>query len=167
MLSRYREALPCTLAATGYFAVWTLCGVVVFPLGLALAELAMRMPSVSRAVPFATGVVVLIAGILQFTAWKKRQLACCRAAPWRAHAAGAGAAWRQGLRVGVHCLNCCAGLTAVLLVLGVMELRAMVFVTIAIAAERLAPAGERVARGFGTAIIASGVYLITTGCLNA
>ena len=55
-----------------------------FPLGLALAEIAMRVPAVSRAAPIATGVVVLIAGVLQFTAWKKRQLACCRAAPLRA-----------------------------------------------------------------------------------
>ena len=35
----------------------------------------MRVPAVSRAAPIATGVVVLIAGVLQFTAWKKRQLA--------------------------------------------------------------------------------------------
>ncbi len=35
-----------TLVAAGYFTVWTLCGVVVFPLGLALAEIAMRVPAV-------------------------------------------------------------------------------------------------------------------------
>ena len=118
MLSRYREALArtdgirigplTTFVGAGYFAIWTLCGVVVFPLGLALAEIAMRVPAVSRAAPIATGVVVLIAGVLQFTAWKKRQLECCRAAPRRALPAGAGTAWRHGLRLGLHCLHCCA-----------------------------------------------------------
>ena len=124
----------------------------------------MRVPAVSRAAPIATGVVMLIAGVLQFTAWKKRQLECCRAAPDRALPAGAGTAWRYGLRLGLHCLHCCAGLTAVLLVIGVMDLRAMAAVTALIAAERLAPAGERVARGIGAAIITCGVYLIATGC---
>ena len=44
---------------------------------------------------------------------------------------------------------CCAGLTVILLVIGVMDLRAMAVVTAAITAERLAPAGEQVARASG------------------
>jgi predicted metal-binding membrane protein len=163
MLSRAQLGRRTTLAAAGYFAVWITCGVAVFPVGLAFAEIAMRMPLVSRAVPIATGMVVLVAGILQFTAWKTRQLACCRAAPMRALTANARTAWRHGLRLGLHCLRCCAGLTAVLLVVGVMDLRAMVLVAVAITAERLAPAGERVARALGAVIIGCGVYLIATG----
>ena len=146
-----------TLVGAGYFTVWTLCGVVVLPLGLVLAEIAMRVPVVSRAMPIATGVVMLIAGVLQFTAWKKRQLACCRAAPGCALTANAGTAWRHGLQLGLHCVHCCAGLTAVLLVIGVMDLRAMAVVAIAIAAERLAPAGERVARRHRVIIMGVGL----------
>jgi hypothetical protein len=41
----------------------------------------MRTP---RALPIAVGVVVVIAGFLQFTAWKARHLACCWDAPGRA-----------------------------------------------------------------------------------
>ena len=170
MLSRYREALTrtdgtrlgqlTTLVGAGYFSVWTLCGVVVFPLGLVLAEIAMREPVVSRAVPIATGVVVLIAGILQFTTWKKWQLACCRAAPGCVLTANARTAWRHGLQLGLHCLHCCAGLTAGLLVIGVMDLRAMAIVAIAIAAERLAPGAERVAHAIGILIIMGGILLI-------
>ena len=52
-----------------------------FPLGVALAAVEMQLPTLARAVPIAVGVVVLIAGALQFTAWKARQLACCREAP--------------------------------------------------------------------------------------
>ena len=70
------------------------------------------------------------------------------------------AAWRHGLRLGLHCSYSCAGLTAILLVLGVMDLRAMVVVTAAITLERLAPAGERVARAIGAVIVGAGLFLI-------
>jgi len=77
----------------------------------------------ARAVPIAVGVVVLIAGSLQLTAWKARHLACCREAPGRGRTlpAGAATAWRHGLRLGLHCSHCCAGLMVILLVIGVME----------------------------------------------
>jgi predicted metal-binding membrane protein len=54
----------------GYFFVWTAFGMAAFPLGVALAAVEMQLPALARAVPIAVGVVVLIAGALQFTAWK-------------------------------------------------------------------------------------------------
>ena len=69
-------------------------------------------------------------------------------------------AWRHGLRLGLHCGTCCAGLTAILLVIGIMDLRGMAVVTAAITAERLAPAGERVARVTGAFAVAAGLLLI-------
>jgi hypothetical protein len=54
-----------------------------FPLGVALAAIEMQQLALARAVPIAVGVVVLIAGSLQFTAWKAHRLACCREAPGR------------------------------------------------------------------------------------
>jgi predicted metal-binding membrane protein len=172
VLWRYRQAVGSAgearlgqltaIAGAGYFAVWTALGIAAFPLGVALAALEMQQPALARAVPVATGVVVLIAGALQFTAWKARQLACCREAPGCGCTlpADVGTAWRHGLRVGLHCVQCCAGLMAILLVLGVMDLRAMVIVTAAITAERLAPAGERVARAIGLVVVGAGLLLI-------
>src|SRR5262249_46652081 len=119
-------------------------------------------PMLSRAVPVAVGVVVLIAGALQFTAWKAHHLACCRAAPERDHTspANAGTAWRHGLRLGLHCRCCPLVLTVLVLVLGAMELRAMAVLTAAITVERLAPAGERVARAIGAVVVGAGLFLI-------
>ena len=172
MLWRYREAVDgisepwpgrlTALVALGYFSVWTAFGMAVFALGAALAAVEMRHAMLARAVPVAIGLVVLIAGALQFTAWKAHHLACCRAAP-HGHAmlpANAGRAWRHGVRLGLHCSYCCAGLTAILLVMGVMDLRAMAIVTAAITLERLAPAGERVARAIGAVALAAGLWLI-------
>ncbi|WP_242352283.1 MULTISPECIES: DUF2182 domain-containing protein [Anaeromyxobacter] len=172
MLRRYREAVGSTgearlglltaLVGAGYFFVWTVLGVAIFPLGVALASAEMQQPALARAVPIAVGGVVLVAGACQLTAWKARHLACCREAPGRGRAlpAGAGTAWRHGLRLGLHCTFCCAGPTAVLLVVGVMDLRAMAVVTAAITVERLAPAGERVARATGALAVGAGLLLI-------
>ncbi len=49
---------------------------------------------------------------------------------------------------------------ATLLVIGVMDLRAMARVALAITVERLAPAGERVARLAGGVAAATGLFLI-------
>jgi predicted metal-binding membrane protein len=116
----------------------------------------------ARAVPIAAGVVVLIAGAFQFTARKAHHLASCREAPGRCRTqpVDAGTAWRHGLRLGLHCSHCCVGLMAILLVIGVMDLRAMVLVAGAITVERLAPAGERVARAIGVLIVGAGLFLI-------
>lgn len=172
MLSRYREAvageggtpLECltALVGIGYFFVWALFGTAVFPLGVALAEIEMRLPALARAVPIVTGLVVTIAGAIQFTAWKSHHLSCCRQARRRNRTLppDAATAWRSGLRLGVHCSYCCANLTAILLVIGMMDLRAMTVVTVAITAERLAPEGQRVAHGVGVVTIGAGLLII-------
>jgi predicted metal-binding membrane protein len=172
MLWRYRQAVGRTgetrlgrltaLVSVGYFFVWTAVGMAAFPLGVALATIEMQQPALARAVPIAIGVVVLIAGALQFTAWKGHHLACCREAPGRGRTlrADAGTAWRHGLRLGIHCSHCSAGPMAILLVVGVIDLRAMVVVAAAITVERLAPAGERVARVIGAVVVGAGFIMV-------
>ena len=177
MLWRYQEAVGAAgearlarltaLVGIGYFAVWAVFGAAAFAMGFALAEVAMRQPSLARAVPIAAGVVVLIAGSLQFTAWKARQLECCRTAPGPGLVlpSDAGTAWRHGLRLGLRCGGCSGGLMAILLVMGVMDLRAMAVVAAAITVERLAPAGERASRAVGAAVVVAGLFLIARAAL--
>jgi len=169
MLWRYRQALDraaaarpnrlTVVAAAGYFLVWSTLGAAVFPLGAVLMEAAMRWPALAHAAPLAAALVVLCGGVLQFSAWKARRLACCRERPGRV-GTYAGAAWRQGLRMGLRCVLCCLEPTAALLALGVMDLGAMAAVTVAISAERLASCGTRVARGFGAVAVAVGALLV-------
>jgi predicted metal-binding membrane protein len=173
MLWRYRQAVGkagetrlgwlTVLVGVGYFLVWAMLGMAAFLLGVALAAVEMHLPALARAMPIVVGVVILIAGTLQFTAWKAHHLACCREAPGhgRTLPADASTAWRHGLRLGLHCNYCCAGLTTILLAIGVMDLRAMAAVTAAITLERLAPAGERVARAIGAIVVGAGLFLIS------
>lgn len=171
-LWRYRDAIGragdtragwlTALAGAGYFVVWTGFGIVAYPLGVALAAIEMQAPALARAVPIAVGVIVAIVGALQFTAWKLHHLACCREGPRLGSASPADAhtAWRFGLRLGVQCSYCCGSLMAMLLVVGVMDLVAMALVTAAITAERLASAGERVARVIGGIVVTAGLLMV-------
>ena len=172
MLWRYRQTVErtgevrigrlVTLVAGGYFFVWTVFGMAVFPLGVALTAVQMQYPVFARAVPVAVGVVILMAGALQLTTWKARHLAFCSDAPGPGSSLPVGirAAWIHGLQLGVHCSQCCVGLMAILLVIGVMDFRAMIVVAAAITIERLAPAGERVARATGVGVVGTGLFLI-------
>jgi predicted metal-binding membrane protein len=172
MLCRYRQVVGgpgetrlgrlTALVGVGYFLVWTMIGMAAFAIGVVLAAIEMQQPALARAVPIAVGVVILVAGAHQFTTWKVHHLACCRTAPERRLVLppDAGTAWRHGLRLGLHCSRCCAGPTAILLVVGVMDLRAMGVVAAAITLERLAPAGDRVAVATGVIAIGAGSFLI-------
>jgi predicted metal-binding membrane protein len=172
MLWGYRQAVGSsgkarlgrltTLVGAGYFFVWTLFGIAIYPMGVALAAFVTKSPSLARSVPLAVGIIVLIAGATQFTAWKARNLACCRQALSRTGTlpADAVAAWRHGQRLGVHCCHSCFGQMAILLSLGVMDLRAMAIVTAAITVERLAPAGVHFARAAGVVTVAAGFVLL-------
>ena len=107
MLGRYPRAVGwagewhlgrlTAVAGLGYFFVWTLLGLAIFPLGVALAALEMRQPGLAGAVPAALGAVILIAGAIQFTSWKARHLACCRVSPGLGDPlfADTGSAWRR------------------------------------------------------------------------
>jgi predicted metal-binding membrane protein len=172
MLTRYRQAVGRTdnprlgrltaIVGAGYFFVWTMFGITAFPLGVALATIEMQQPELARLVPIAVGVVVLIAGALQFSAWKSHHLASCRELPACGVALRADSltAVRHGLRLGLHCGYCCANLMTILLIIGVMDLGAMTFVMTAITIERLAPAGERAARAVGAVVVVAGLLLI-------
>jgi predicted metal-binding membrane protein len=121
----------------------------------------MRWGEMARWLPVAAGVVLLVAGGVQFTSWKGRQLALCREGSGRGPAApNPLGAWRHGLGLGVRCSLSCGSLMLALLAIGMMDLVAMAAVTLAISAERLGPAPLRVARLAGAAIVVVGVLTI-------
>lgn len=172
MLSDYRRCLdgaegtglgrPTAIAGAAYFFVWAVFGAAAYPLGVGLAAAEMHWPALARSVPLATGIVLLLAGCLQLTAWKARHLGRCRDARacGAAPSADARRAWRHGLRLGLHCSLCCSGFIVALLVTGVMDLRVMALLTAAITAERLVPRPERVARATGLLVVATGALEI-------
>jgi len=159
-----RRGVTTAVVGAGYFFVWGVVGLAVYPFGVALASVAMSHAALARVAPMAVGVVVASAGAWQFTRRKAHYLACCRQAPTTGGPSVSPAnAWCEGLRLGLHCVRCCGNLMAIALVVGMMDLRVMAVVGAAIAAERLAPAGERVARFIGVVAVGVGVMMIFVG----
>ena len=160
-LDETRLGWPTALAAAGYFFVWAVFGVAAYTIGLVLVAAEMRWPALARSVPIAIGVVVLLAGSIQLTAWKACELTSCpNASAGDSLSPDARSAWRHGLRLGVHCSLCCSGLMTVLLVTGVMSLGVMVLIAALITVERFAPRPARAARVTGVVVMAAAVLMI-------
>ena len=163
-------ALSTALVATGYFSVWTAVGAGVYALGIPWALAAMRYPSLSREVPFLSGLVLILAGAFQFSRWKDRGLNQCRDllvyAPYRRQRknltvkilkeSGTSASLKEGFRQGWSCAICCAGSMAVLVALGAMNLFVMLGVSLVIALEKLLPQPRPVVYGVGGLALAAG-----------
>ena len=107
-----------------------------------------------------TGLLLVIAGLYQFSPLKKVCLSHCRTplgfliGEWRAGVRGA---FVMGVRHGLFCVGCCWALMALLFVGGVMNLAWIAALSIAVAVEKLAPRGERLAAALGLALIAGGL----------
>jgi predicted metal-binding membrane protein len=156
-----RPAAMTSSFAVGYFGVWSAVGLFLFPLGVAFNALAMRSEMLSEETPLLGGLVVMIAGALQFTSWKSQRLVQCRheencGGPQQATCLDA---LSTGVRLGVKCAYCCVALTAVLLVTGVMNILAMTLVAVAVSAERLAKSvnGSRVV---GAGVLTFGIFMV-------
>jgi len=172
MLSRYRRSVRgadgihlhglTALVGVGYFVIWAVVGMAAYAAGAGVMALEMRWEKVAQWLPVAAGMALLVAGGVQFTSWKARQLALWRegSGPGCPPSPNGPGAWRHGLRMGVRCSLCCGSLMLALLAIGMMDLVAMAAVTLAISAERLAPAPLRVARVTGVAIVVVGVLTI-------
>ncbi|HEY2417548.1 MAG TPA: DUF2182 domain-containing protein [Steroidobacteraceae bacterium] len=158
-----RPAFATVLAASGYFAVWMGFGAVAFAVGLALSSAAMSSAVLSRAAPAAAGAALIVAGVYQWSPWKRTCLAHCRSPlMFLGHAfrPGLRGALRVGIAHGIFCAGCCWALMVIQMILGVMNLSVMLLIAAIIAVEKLWTRGVFFARmAGGAAIIIGAVYL--------
>jgi predicted metal-binding membrane protein len=145
--------LPTVLFTAGYLAVWTGYGLLAYLLFRLVSSLDLGWLAWDRGAPYATGAVVVAAGIYELTPLKRRSLRRCRSAR---HPGGA---FRSGLAHGLDCVGCSGALMAVLFVLGVMSLFWMAVVAVAIFAEKVLPRGPRLAPVFAAALVALGIWV--------
>ena len=148
LVSRYTrtiqssEWLGVESLVIGYIAVWTAVGTVGYILSRILAATLEHHPGRARWISVAC---YACCGIYQLTPLKDRCLSQCRA-PFALLLTYAG--WRgryRHLRVGAHhgatCVGCCWALMLVLFATGLMNLGAMVLLTLVVAVEKLGTRG--------------------------
>jgi predicted metal-binding membrane protein len=155
--------------AAAYFAPWAVLGALVHLGGTWLALSVLATPALARAMPYLAAGLVMSAGAIEGSTWKRHYLRCCRVVSRHAQTSTAGipAAALDGLHFGWHCTCCCAAPTAVMLVAGSSDLYVVAAATLAITAERLAPCGERVARAFAILAWGAGAALLARALLAA
>ena len=142
--------------------MWAGVGIGVLALDAAIAALQSWQPVVvGRVVPLASALAVFIAGVVQLSGWKERQLAHCTRSGRGAIEPIVAESWRRGYRLGRCCVASCAPVMSVLLVTGVMNLRGMIAVTTAITFERVAPFGSRLVRPIGVMLIGAGLVFMS------
>ena len=131
----------------------------------ALQALGWVNPMIVSTSALLSGLLLLIAGVYQFSRLKQICLSRCRTplgfllGEWRAGVYGA---FVMGLRHGMFCVGCCWALMALLFVGGVMNLAWIAALSIAVAIEKLAPGGERLAAVLGFGLIAAGLVRLLT-----
>jgi predicted metal-binding membrane protein len=148
------KAVSVTLFALMYLGLWTLTGVPIYAASLAL------MAITTETLAYVVAGVLVIAGLFQLTPLKQVCLRHCRSplgfllGHWRA---GWGGALAMGRAHAVYCLGCCWALMVVLVVAGAMGLPWVLLIACAVAAEKLLPRGEWLARLTGVALVLLGV----------
>jgi predicted metal-binding membrane protein len=146
-----------------YLSVWVLSGVAAYAGALAAESVAARAAVSPVTAARVGGIVLVAAGLYQFTPWKDLCLSKCRTpitfimTSWRDGATGA---LRMGLLHGAYCLGCCWLLFIILFPLGIMNIAAMAVITLVIFAEKTLPGGRAVARVTAAALIAYGSMVV-------
>lgn len=137
-----------------YLGLWALTGVPVYFASVALSAIS------GGALPYVVAAVLIGAGIFQLTPVKRRCLRHCRSplgflfGHWRG-------GWHGALAMGrahaLYCLGCCWALMVVLVVAGAMGLVWVLLIAAIVAAEKLLPRGEWIARATGIALVLLGI----------
>ncbi len=160
--TRRRWPSLCFMAA-GYFAMWLAAGIGIYLPGAGLATMAMRSESLSRAVPWLLGASLIAAGAMQFTRLKMTQLLRCRSPFGCAIACPRDeTSFRLGCRQGAACCLCCLAPMTIQLTLGIMNPFVMLAIATIIAAEKLLPRPDIVARLVGLSAIIAGAASLGT-----
>jgi predicted metal-binding membrane protein len=146
-----------------YLLVWFAFSAAATAIQWALQAVGWVDPMIVSRSAVLTAVLLLVAGLYQFSPLKKVCLSYCRTpmgfllGEWRAGTRGA---FVMGARHGLFCVGCCWALMALLFVGGVMNLAWIAALSVAVAVEKLAPGGERLAAALGIVLIAAGLLKV-------
>ncbi len=166
-VSARRQARPSPAATTalvgfGYLTAWAAFSLLAAGGQWELERLAMLSPAMRLIHPRLAGLLLILAGVYQFSPWKNACLSRCRTplgfvlAEWRDGTRGA---FVLGLRHGLYCVGCCWLLMALLFVVGVMNLVWVTVIAAAVLVEKVWSRGVWVSRGMGVLLLGWGLWI--------
>jgi predicted metal-binding membrane protein len=167
-INRRRQAqqhpfVPTLVFLGGYILVWTGFSVLATLAQWGLHEAALLSPMMVSTSPVLGGLLLVAAGVFQWTPLKYTCLKHCRSplgflmTDWREGTRGA---LSMGLKHGSYCTGCCWFLMALLFVAGVMNLLWVATITAFVLVEKIVPRGDVVGRIAGGVLIVAGLMML-------
>jgi predicted metal-binding membrane protein len=151
--------------ASGYLIAWFAFSLAATSAQWVLERAALLTPMMENASTVLGGIVLIAAGVYQWTPIKEACLAYCQApltfvmrhGGFRADANGALA---LGFRHGLYCIGCCWALMLLLFIGGVMNVLWIAALAGLVLLEKVLPLGKLVSRVAGCIFIGSGAWLL-------
>jgi predicted metal-binding membrane protein len=151
-----------TLLGAGYLLVWAYFGAMAYVGDSLLHRLVEGVPALQQSAWAIGAVLLIVAGVYQFTPLKMLCLEKCRSPysflvqHWRGRHPGRDA-FRLGIHHGLFCVGCCWTLMLLLFALGGANLGWMLALGALMAAERATRWGRRLTRPVGVALVVWGL----------
>ena len=169
LVGRQAEAQQKPLAATGWFAggyllAWTGFSLLATLLQAVLNQATLLTPALASTNNILGGIILIVAGLYQWTSLKDRCLANCRAPLFFIQRHGgfkrrALPSLGLGLQHGLYCIGCCWALMLLLFVGGVMNIAWIAGIAAVVLLEKIMTDGQNVSRVIGLGLIVGGVTL--------
>lgn len=147
----------------GYLLIWTIFSAVATLAQGGLHAATLLSPMMETTSPILGGIILIAAGVFQFTPLKQACLSHCRTplgyfmTEWRD---GSWGALVMGIRHGAFCVGCCWLIMALLFVAGVMNLFWIGVIAAYVLLEKVVPNGRYVSWGFGALMLGWGIWMI-------
>jgi len=154
---------PTSVFVAGYLAIWTAFSLAATCAQWTLERAALLSPAMVSTSPALGALLLIGAGLYQFTPTKNACLSHCRspahfiAQHWRSGTVGA---FQMGAIHGAYCLGCCWILMGLLFFGGVMSLLWIAGITVLVLAEKILPFGVWGGRLAGAVMIALGLAVL-------
>jgi predicted metal-binding membrane protein len=147
----------------GYLVMWVGFSVLATLVQWGLHSAALLSPTMVSTSSVFGGLLLIAAGVFQFTPLKRACLVWCRSplnflmSNWRE---GQWGAFVMGLKHGAYCVGCCWLLMALLFVAGVMNLLWGAAISVFVLVEKVVPRGDLIGRIAGGTLIVAGIALM-------
>jgi predicted metal-binding membrane protein len=153
--------VPTFIFALGYLVAWTGFSLLVSGAQWRLHTTGLLDPMMDSRSRLLSGIVLVLAGVYQWTPYKEACLRQCRTpmgfliSEWREGRAGA---LMMGVRHGLFCIGCCWALMLVLFAVGVMNMLWVLLIAVFVLLEKILPLARFIRSGSGFALLIWGTY---------
>jgi len=158
------KVVPWMIFLVGYLASWTAFSAVISVVQWPMHEWGLLDPMMDSRSQLFSGILLIVAGLYQWTPWKDACLTLCRTpmqfllARWKDGRAGA---LQMSFEHGLYCIGCCWALMLVLFAVGMMNMLWVAAIALFVIVEKALPSPARLFRTItGLLLASSGFWLL-------